>query len=136
MNIRDEILNDIEGAKVLKDWWGSTLSPVAQRQADHRSLSCVSGNNGEKCPCNKEPRWWERHSKHPIAQAIKHQIETKHQMKMETPLDNSLFMCSCCGCELTTKIWVNIEHVKSHTRQENIDKMPPYCWQRVEMEAL
>lgn len=128
MNLIDEIRNDISGAKVLKDWWGSTLSPVAQRQADHRSLSCVIGNNGEKCPRNKEPRWWERHAKHPVAQAIKSQMEIKHKMKMETPLDDKLDLCSACGCELTTKIWVNIEHIKAHTSDETISKMPDFCW--------
>ena len=71
MNIRDEIINDIEGAQVLKDWWGGSLNPVSQSQADHRSISCVRGNNGKKCPRNKEPKWWERHLKLPVAKAIK-----------------------------------------------------------------
>lgn len=134
MNILQEIQNDIQGAQVLKDWWGAGGHPVAQSQADHRSLSCVRGNDGEPCPHNKGATWLETHAKEPIAIAIKNQLELKHKLKMETPFDAALHFCACCGCFLPLKLFVPIKHIAQHTGAEVLNQMPNYCWVKKEIE--
>lgn len=132
MRVLDEIKKDARGLAILKDWWGEDLRHVSQALADHRSLSCLRGNNGEACPHNKAPNWWERNIKNPIAQAIKAQLEIKERFKMNTPFDDRLHMCACCGCPLKSKIWVHIAHVQKHTPASEIARMPDWCWIRIE----
>lgn len=136
MNILQSIQNDIQGAQVLKDWWGAGGHPVAQSQADHRSLSCVRGNDGEPCPHNRGATWLEEHSKEPIAQAIKEQLEVKNKLKMETVFDGALHFCDVCGCKIALAIWTPIEHIKAHTDLTTLSRYTPYCWKRIELENL
>ncbi len=133
MNILEELRNDAAGLKTLKDWIGDGLHPVHQDIADHRSMACVSGNNGEPCPHNKSPKWWER-SKDKIAAEIKRQIEVREQLKLSTPFDDSLHMCSACGCCLILKIFTPMKHIKAHTPEGRFESVPSYCWQRIEAE--
>jgi len=118
----------------LKDWLGDEGKPVPTLHAAERAVICVSGNNGKPCPMNCEPRWWERWIKEPIAQAIKEQLEVKHQMRIGVIVEDELNMCKACGCCLKLKVHTPIQYIKSHLTADQIAKMPTYCWQRKEIE--
>ena len=133
MRVFDEIKKDARGLATLRDWWGDDLRHVSQALADHRSLACLRGNDGEACPHNKAPNWWERNIKNPIAKAIKRQLEIKARFAMSTPFDSMLHMCGECGCCLKTKIWTPIDHIKKHTPASVTKDWPVWCWQRIEM---
>ena len=132
MNPIDEIKREATGMAILRDWWGDGLHHVRQEIADHRSKTCVAGDDGNPCPHNKAPRWWEHH-KSAIADAIIHQIGVKERLKLSTPLENSLAMCSICGCCLQLKVWTPIEHIARHMPVEQLARYPEFCWQRKEI---
>jgi hypothetical protein len=135
MSILDEIKRDIKGAEVLSDWLGAGGQPVPQAQADGRALACMCGNDGRLCRHFVAPKWWERFLKHPVAKEIKSQLQVKHALKLSTPADGFGRMCAVCGCCVSLKVWVPIDHVKAHTTPEMMAEYPTYCWQRKEMTA-
>lgn len=136
MNILEEIRNDINGAAILKDWWGEGLHPVAQRTADHRSLSCIQGGeNGTPCPLNRVPNWWDK-AKGAIADAIRKQMALKSKMNMRLTFEEHCFMCKGCGCALPLKLWVPFEHIKAHTSAKQFEDFPSHCWMQKEFYAL
>ena len=133
MNLLDEIRKTVDGAQTLKDWIGDGV-PVRQEHANGRAMACLAGNNGLPCPHNKAPKWWERFFKDPVAGFIRRQLEVKNRMKLTTPHDESIHMCSICGCCLTLKVWTPIGHIKAHTPNHLLGQFPIYCWQRREMD--
>lgn len=135
MNILDEIKKEVAGAALLKDWLGDGLRHVSQEQADHRSIACVRGADGNGCPHNRSAKWWEVH-KQAAAGIIKSQMELKARMKISTPLEEHLCMCDVCGCALPLKVHVPTDHIRNHTTPEMLANYPPYCWQRIELESL
>lgn len=132
MNLLNEAKKDVAGLATIKDWLGEGAH-VPTEQASGRAAVCLKGNQGSECPHHHSPKWWEIF-KNPIADAIKRQIELKARMKLSTPHDENLAMCSACGCCMSVKIWVPIKHVKAHTTPEMMEKFPPYCWQKREIE--
>ena len=133
MKLLEELKNDAAGLKTLTDWLGEGLHPVSQALADHRSLACVSGNNGEPCPHNKAPRWWEK-AKDSIAEHMRRQVEIQNQLEITTPFQDSLHVCELCGCCMRLKVHVPMKHIKAHTPEGRFERMPPFCWQRIEAE--
>lgn len=131
MNATNEILT---GVAVLADWLGDGLSPVSQAQADQRAETCLIGNGGKECPHLRAPKWWEEHSKEPVAQAIKRQLEAKSEMKLSTALDAHPRLCDICGCCMPVKVWVPAKHIAEHTPDELLKEFPGYCFQRIEIE--
>ncbi len=126
----------LTGVAVLKDWLGDGMSPVSQTQADQRAETCLIGNSGKECPHLRGAKWWEEHSKEPIAEAIKSHLEAKHEMKLSTALDKHPRLCDICGCCMPTKAWVPIKHIAAHTPDEMVKRFPAYCFQRIEIENL
>lgn len=133
MNLIEEIRKDVVGAKVLADWIGDGV-PVRSEHARGRAAVCLHGNEGNSCPHNKSPKWWEIFFKHPIAEAIRAQLYVKSKMNLSTPHDENLHMCSVCGCNLSLKVHTPIDHIKRHTSPDVLAQYPAYCWQRREME--
>ncbi len=132
MNLFDELKNDVAGAKVLSDWLGSGGVPVSPDKAYSRALSCVTGDGGDPCPHNRAPTWLDT-AKGVIADEIRKQLEIKTRLKISTPLDDKIFMCDICGCKLSLKVQVPIEHIAAHTSPDVKAKYPPYCWQHKEL---
>lgn len=132
MNIVEEIRNDINGAAALTDWLGD-LDPVHEMVALFRAERCVQANNGEPCPWNVEPNWWERHAKHPVAQFIRKEMELKTGMNLRTGYDDKLHMCKLCGCALQLKVWVPMRHLEGRTNKDKFAKAPTWCWVKKEM---
>lgn len=133
MNIVEEIRQDINAVELASDWLGDTGTPVHQMVADFRAYRCIHGNQGEMCPLNVEPDWWNR-VRAKIAEWIKGQIELKNKMHLKAAQEDMLGMCKACGCALPTKVWVPTIHLKRHTPKEVIKKTPDYCWLRKELD--
>lgn len=133
MNIFDEFRNDVEAALLLRDWLGEGGDPVSQAQADFRADVCLHGNGGEGCPLNVEPNWWDR-VKDAIAETIRAELEVKRRLQLHATGEEHLSMCKPCGCCLKLKVWTPTKHIKAHTSSDTLDKMPGFCWQRIEIE--
>lgn len=121
------------GIAILKDWLGDGANPVALEAAEQRAGVCTTGNNGEPCPLNVEPKWWER-SKLGIAEIIRNHLEVKNEMNLRVSSEELLHMCRACGCALPLKVHVPIEHIKDHIKPEMMERLVPYCWIRKELE--
>lgn len=127
-----EIRNDISGLAALHDWLGDGGDPVHPMVAEFRTQRCTEGNDGEPCPLNKAPRWWES-AKGKIADWIRRELEIKSGMSLRVAGEENLHMCSACGCCLPLKVWTPKVHLKTHIDQKAIDKTPAYCWMRKEL---
>lgn len=135
MSIYEEIKKTAVGMALIKDWLGEG-GHVSQAVADHRSLACLRGGpDGTECPHNKAPKWWE-FAKGEIAETIRRQLEVKEKVRLSTPFEDKLHMCSVCGCCLKLKIHTPIKHIKNHMKAEVFEKLPVFCWQRTEIEAV
>ncbi len=132
MNILQELRNDIEGVKLLKDWLGDG-EPVPQEQANARANVCVTGDHGKPCIWNMAPGWWDN-IKNAIAMTIREELELKNHMQLRVADEEALAMCGACGCCLKLKVWTPTEHIKNHLPSVNFDKTPSFCWMRKEIE--
>jgi hypothetical protein len=121
------------GIAVLTDWLGEGGSPVDRMVAAFRSERCLIGNNGQPCPNNVQPNWWDR-VKHKIADWIKAELELKNRMNLHLAEDSKLHMCSACGCCLQLKVWTPTKHIRAHTTPEKISELPNWCWMKRELE--
>ncbi len=134
MTIIEEIRADVTGAALLADWLGSGGKPVSQIVAEHRAHICTHGDGGYPCGKNVAPNWWDK-VKHAIADAIKAELEVKNKLSLKVSSEESVNICSCCGCCLRLAVWVPIERLKEHTTQKQLDCMPVWCWKRREILA-
>lgn len=132
MKVVDELKNDMTATALLADWLGATGIPVHQMVADFRANRCIYGDNGEPCPCNVEPNWWDR-VKSKIADWIKGELEVKNNMNLKAAEEDKLMMCSACGCCLKLKVWTPTIHLKNHIDRKVLDKTPDYCWMKKEL---
>lgn len=132
MKVIDEIKNDISGLDALSDWLGDQGQPVHPIVSEHRASICVTGNQGEPCPLNVEPGWWDR-VKSKIADWIRAELAIKANMNVSTRWDEQLHMCAGCGCCLKLKVHTPQRVIKDHVRQDQIAKTPSYCWMRIEL---
>ena len=135
MNILAELRNDIEGAKLLKDWLGDDCATVPMEQAEIRSLACTRGEDGRKCMFNVAPGWWNllEQAKNEIAQTIRAELELKNHLSLRVENDDALHMCMVCGCCMKLKVFTPIEHIKAHTTPERADLYPSWCWIKHEL---
>lgn len=133
MNVIDEILKTADGAMLVRDWLGKDAVTVSRSLAEQRSVACTMGDNGKRCHLNVEPGWWDR-IKNMIAETIRRQLAIKNKMELKVTREDELFMCRGCGCCLKLKVWVPLEHIKSHTSAKQLKSMPSWCWIRMEIE--
>lgn len=82
MSLKTQIQHTLSGIAALQDWLGDNGEPVHQMVAELRSNPCLEGNNGEPCPMNKAPKWWER-AKEKAAEWIRKELELKNNMRLE-----------------------------------------------------
>ena len=116
--------NIVAGVKTLTDWLGDGAAPVIPTLAKQRAETCV------KCPMNG-PGDWKKYFTGPVAALIKLQVGMKHDMKLETPVDSKLGVCTACDCPLQLKVWVDIEHILKSSTEEALRKMAvdgKACW--------
>lgn len=130
--ILTEIRNDLSGAEALRDWLGDGGVPVHVIVAEMRANRCTIGNDGQACPLNVEPNWWDR-AKSLIADWIRKELEIKNGMALTVEREETLNMCKACGCCLRLKVWAPAVHLKAHITAKQLQTTPDYCWMRKEL---
>ncbi len=131
-SLLERIRQDINGGKILTEWLGSNSDPVHPKVAEHRANTCVTANEGGKCPFNVQPNWWDR-IKGVAADWIRSAMELKRHLNLATAQDEHLGMCQRCGCCLPLKVWVPAHHLKAHINHTSLESTPHYCWMRKEL---
>lgn len=125
-------MNLLSTLSELRDWVGDG-DVVHQMVSEFRAQRCITGNNGKKCPHNRKPKWWEKHTKNPIAQAMKRQLELKNNMRVTVAGEDDLHLCDICGCCLKLKVHAPKDHLKKIMSKRMLNKTPRWCWLRKEL---
>jgi hypothetical protein len=109
------------GARTILDFEESGEPPVSNELATKRAEICVT------CPKN-ETGGLSRFFTIPASELIKKQLERAHEMKLTTPLDNQLNVCSACLCPLKLKVHFPLAFILKHMSEEVKAKLDGRCW--------
>lgn len=109
------------GIRLLLEWVGDGGLPVEASLANARAAVCAG------CPKN-DGGDFKAYFTEPIAKKIQTQIEMKHEMRLKTPSDEKLTVCSACDCPLSLKVWVPLDYTLKHTSEETKARLDPRCW--------
>lgn len=118
------------GRDVLNSWVGDGLFPVPADLAQRRADICTGRIGGSPCPFNKEGAGFEAITT-PIANAIRKQMEKKHEMKAVVVGEEKLFTCDQCWCNLPLKVWTPLKTILDRTPAPMLGKFAsdaPHCW--------
>ena len=118
--------NLASGLELLTDWLGSGKKPVKKEQAESRAQTCTG------CPMNK-PGDWKAIFTNPASAAIRKMLSMKHDLKLETSVDDKLEICEACLCPLRLKVWCDISLIRSHTSQDQLAQFHEGCWIKKEL---
>lgn len=111
----------VAGVRLVMEWLGDGLKPVAHELAEKRAGICVG------CPKNSEPNWLQRIDA-AVAAQIQSLVEIKNDLKLSTLQDEHIHTCSACDCFLKLKVHVPIEHVRTNTSEAVKAQLDPRCW--------
>ena len=112
------------GVKLVTEWLGSGLKPVAKELAEDRAAICVT------CPKNQDPNWIQKLDA-VAADEIKKLIEIRNDLRLETSHDKKLHTCVSCDCKLTLKVFAPLKHILDNTSAEvkaALNQDGPRCW--------
>jgi len=115
----------VAGVGLISSWLGSGLTPVAQDMANKRASICAG------CQFNQEPNALQK-LEGAAGQALHLILQAKNDMKLTTPDDDKIKVCTICNCKLAAKVWTPIEHVWSNLKPEVAAKLDAGCWQLLE----
>ena len=125
------------GAEILVEWIQEGQPVVLQEVANRRAATCAvlqregrkdeNGNPIPGCPKNGKGGL-EAYFTVPVSNAIRHELERKKQMKLETPFDESLGTCTACSCPLKLKVFLPLENILPKLSAEQKAALDPYCW--------
>jgi len=117
------------GVETIVSWRVSDGAPtVSQELANKRASICTGGDDPQKkCPMNGVGGL-EAYFTVPAARVIRAEVEHKKQMKLETPSDEHLGVCTACDCPLILKVWMPLDNILSKMPAEVQAKLHPNCW--------
>lgn len=107
-----------QGTAVVLDWLTSGGPPVAQDLANKRASVCVT------CPRNVDGSWYTVAP----AELIKATLESRKDLKLETPSDAQLKSCDVCKCLMRLKVFVPLDFIVKNTKPEIMAEFPAHCW--------
>lgn len=107
-----------QGTAVVLDWLTNGGQPVEQSLANRRAEICVA------CPMNEDGDWYTTAP----AQLIKATLESRKDLKLETPSTPKLKSCKVCRCLMALKVFVPLHHIVEHTKPEVMAEFPSNCW--------
>jgi hypothetical protein len=116
--------NVVAASPVVIDWVTNRDDAVPQQQANDRAETCSS------CPKNSKEGWM-RFFTEPVANALLAEKARKLAMKLETPKDAELGVCTACDCEMSLKIWMKLETFfpkMSQRAKDDLNTEKPLCW--------
>ncbi len=109
------------GIKLVVDWLGSGLKPVAIEIAERRAAICL------KCPLNQESNFWQRIGA-VAAQQVKKLLEVRNDLNLRLANEDKLFSCQACDCWLPLKLFSNLDHIKANTSEDVKARLHSDCW--------
>ena len=125
------------GAEILVNWMQEGQPTVSQEVANKRAFVCAelqregrkdeNGNPIPGCPKNGKGGL-EAYFTVPVSNAIRHELERKREMKLETPSDESLNVCTACSCPLKLKVWVPLPNILPNLTAEQKVALDSSCW--------
>jgi hypothetical protein len=125
---RQRLRNLAAGANTIVSWVEDGAPTVSQELANRRASVCHGGDDPDKrCPLNGAGGF-ESYFTVPVANAIRAQIERKRSLKLETPGDDRLGVCTGCDCPLTLKIWMPMENILKKMSADTVTRLDPRCW--------
>lgn len=124
------------GGRAVVAWLEEGAPTVAQELANKRAGICSGGDDPQKaCPLNGKGGL-ESYFTVPVTNAIRVQLERKRAMKLETPSDENLGICTGCDCPLKLKVFLPIENIISKMGTEVKARLDPRCWILSEEKSL
>lgn len=110
-----------DGVALLMDWLpqGQTVAPEL---AVKRAGICT------ECKPFNDPKALGSWFTQPISEKLKKMIEARQDLKLETPHDPALGVCSICLCPLKLKVHVPMQHIVEHTKAQTMTEFPNWCW--------
>ena len=129
-SLRQKARNVVAGVETLVAWDEDGAPTVPQQLANRRAAICTGGDDPAKgCPMNGKGGL-ESYFTVPVANAIRTQLERKRSMKLETPMDDMLGVCTACDCPLSLKVWMPLENILKKMTQQSQAALSPQCWIR------
>lgn len=118
------------GASTVVSWRADGAPTVPQELANRRAAICTGGDDPEKkCKMNGSGGL-EAYFTVPVANAVRAEVEHKKKMKLETPSDEHLGVCTACDCPLTLKVWLPLDRILSKMAPDQQAALAPQCWIR------
>jgi hypothetical protein len=109
------------GAALLFDWEESGEPPVAAELSAARAKVC------EPCPKN-DPSNLSDWFTHPVSENIRKKLGRLHGMKLTTPSDEKLGVCSACLCPLKLKVHTPKHLIDKRMTDATRAELDPVCW--------
>jgi len=109
------------GVDLLLDWEESGESPVAPDLSARRATICAT------CPKNGRSALTEWFTV-PASELIKRRIARLNDLKLSTPSDGQINICTACLCPLKLKVHTPIHIVLKHLLPEAKADLDPRCW--------
>jgi len=118
-----KVRNLVAGVETLVRWISDGAEAVPSELSTKRASVCAP------CPLNK-PGGLESWFTVPASKAIRATIERKNEMKLSTPFDDQLFVCSACLCPTALKVHLKLDDILANMPQPAQDALDPNCWIR------
>lgn len=116
------------GASTIVSWLDEGAPAVSPELANKRAAICTGGDDPrKKCPLNGQGGL-EAYFTVPATNAIRAQLNRKREMKLETPMDEHLGVCTGCDCPLPLKCWMVIGSILKKMKPEVKARLDPRCW--------
>jgi hypothetical protein len=126
-HLPSRLQNVAGGASLLVEWLSDGAEAVPEPVSTARAMTCAAMNDGKPCPFN-EAGDFTRFFTVPLSEAIRKEVERRKEMKLSTPYDDKLGVCSVCSCPLKLKVHVPLDLIVSRMRPEIRANLHPGCW--------
>lgn len=128
--LRQKAKRLVAGVSTLVSWAEDGAPTVSQELANRRAAICTGGDDPVKaCPLNGKGGL-ESYFTVPAQEAIRKQLERKRLMKLETPMDEMLGVCTACDCPLGLKVWMPLGNILAKMLPAAQEALAPNCWIR------
>lgn len=121
VDVAGRVAKTAAGIRLVVDWLGSGLKPVAKDLAERRAAICAT------CPKNQTGDLWQR-LEAVAAENLRRLISIKGDMQLATSQDTALRTCVACDCDLPLKVFSPLAHILKNTKESVREQLDPRCW--------
>lgn len=118
---RHPLANVAAGGETLVEWIKSGAEAVPSSLSDARAMVC------RDCPKNGKGGL-ERFFTQPVAEAIRAAVSSRSGMKLSTPYDDLLNVCTACSCPLKLKVHLPLSQIISKMDPSVMTQLDRGCW--------